>query len=125
MFETLAALVRQQWDNQVFAGGLALGALGAVFAFHEAEFSVADQLWPMIALVVFGALFVLLPIKGVLAWKGPPETALVVVWLLTGGLIWFLGHGHLWAWLSIRRGERAGLRVAEGDDYLEVAFFVG
>lgn len=33
MFEALAALIRQQWDNQVFAGGLALGALGAVGAF--------------------------------------------------------------------------------------------
>lgn len=32
MFEALAALIRQQWDNQVFAGGLALGALGAVTA---------------------------------------------------------------------------------------------
>lgn len=32
MFEALAALVRQQWDNQVFVGGLALGALGAVAA---------------------------------------------------------------------------------------------
>lgn len=32
MFEALATLVQQQLDNQVFAGGLALGALGAVAA---------------------------------------------------------------------------------------------
>ncbi|WP_096702391.1 hypothetical protein [Magnetospirillum sp. 15-1] len=95
-----------------------------IFAFHEAQFSVADQLWPMIALAVFGALFVLLPIKEV-ALKGPPETALVVVWLSNGGMIWFLGRGLLGTWLSMRRGEKAGLRVAEGEDYLEVAFFAG
>lgn len=96
-----------------------------IFAFHEAGFSLADQLSPMLALGVFGALFLLLPIQQVLAWEGPPETALVVLWLLNGGIVWFLGHGLLWAWLSMRRGEKAGLRVAEGDEYLEVAFFVG
>jgi len=96
-----------------------------IFAFHEAEFSMADQVWVMAILGVFGALFVALPIKKVLAAEWPPDTGLVVVWLLMGGLIWFLGHGLLWAFLSMRRGEKAGLRVAEGEDYLEVAFFVG
>ena len=96
-----------------------------VFAFHRAEFSVAEQLWVIVALSVFVVMFVLLAIKQALAWEGPPETALVVVWLFNGGMVWFLGHGLLWAWLSMRRGETAGIRVAEGDDYLEVVFFAG
>lgn len=96
-----------------------------IFAFHEADFFLADQLLVLVILVVFGGLFVALPIKELLRDNWPPETGLVVVWLLMGGLIWFIGHGLLWAWLSMRRGEKAGLRIAEGEDYLEVAFFVG
>lgn len=101
------------------------GAVPPIFAFHEADFSVVDQFRVMVALVVFVALFVALPIKEAVVGKWPPDTALVVIWLLMGGLIWFFGHGQISAWLSMRRGENAGLRVAEGDDYLEVAFFVG
>lgn len=101
------------------------GTASPIRTFHEADFSVADQLWVMVILIVFCALFVALPIKETLTAKGPPDTGLVAIWLLMGGLIWLLGHGLLWAWLSMRRGEKAGLRVAEGEDYLEVVFFVG
>ena len=45
MFEALAALVRQQWDNQVFAGGLALGALGAVTASAPSEMTDDQAVW--------------------------------------------------------------------------------
>lgn len=96
-----------------------------IFAFHEASFSLAENLWAIVSLSVIGALFVLLPIKQALTWTGPPEVGLVLVWLLNGGIVWFLGRGLLWAWLGMRRGETAGVRVAEGEDYLEVAFFAG
>lgn len=96
-----------------------------LFLFHPAEFSLADHLGTMAILAVFGALFAGLPVKLAVAGKWPPETGLVVVWLVLGAIVWFLGRTLLGAWWSVRRGERAGLRLAEGEDYLEVAFFVG
>jgi hypothetical protein len=58
------------------------------------------------------------------AW--PPDGALLLMWLAgCFGMFWFLIMPVVDTFSRIRRGDVAGLSIAEGDEHLEVAFFAG
>lgn len=98
-----------------------------IFVFHEATFFVTDLFLPgfvtaMAAVPVLG-----LPVSWVLRpEKWPPDLPLVVIWLVAAALLARFVTGPMAAtWLRVKRGEKAGLRLGEGDDHVEVTFFVG
>lgn len=98
-----------------------------IFVFHPALLVITD-LMPSAFVTAMAAVPLLgLPVKWALHpadW--PPDMPLVVIWLLSGVLLArFIVAPMVATWMRDRRGERAGLRVAEGEEYLEVAFFVG
>lgn len=98
-----------------------------IFAFHEAPFFPSDLVRPGVVAAILAVPLLGLPIKWALnPTDWPPEMPPVVLWLILAGLSGrFILAPMVATWLRVRRGEKAGLRVAEGDEYVEVAFFVG
>lgn len=124
MFEPLLDVLQQQWENQVFAGGLALGAVGAVaavigrMAWLFLRFLPA-RLLPSVTIDARSPLF-----GYVQAWlRDHPytrscrtlaavsvvtETAdAEAVWLVPGEGGHLLRHGHSWFWLRRSREPAA------------------
>lgn len=116
MLDAVMALLQQQWDNQVFAGGLALGALGAMAAVltrvaWAAVRVLATRLLPSLTIDRRSPLF-----GYVQAWlRDHPYTrscraltaaptagetsADEAVWLVPGEGSHLLRHGRTWFWL--------------------------
>ncbi len=133
MFEALAALLRQQWDNQVFAGGLALGALGAVAALlgrlaWAACRMLGSRLFPSLVIDRRSPLF-----RAVQAWlRDHPYTRTCrklaaasassemtddqAVWLVPGEGTHVLRHGRTWLWLDRCQDARSGVSDRQGRD---------
>lgn len=132
MFEALAALIRQQWDNQVFAGGLALGALGAVTALlgrlaWTACRMLGSRLFPSLVIDRRSPLF-----RAVQAWlRDHPYTRTCrtltastpsemtddqAVWLVPGEGSHLLRHGRTWLWLDRSQETRSGASDRQGRD---------
>jgi len=98
-----------------------------IFVFHEAPFFVTD-LFPQLLICGLGAIPILgLPIHALLNLdQGPPDMPVVLAWLV---LVVLLGWaGAVPALTTVQRhlrGQKAGLRIGEGEDHVEVAFFSG
>lgn len=133
MFEALAALLRQQWDNQVFAGGLALGTLGAVTALlgrlaWAACRMLSSRLLPSLVVDRRSPLF-----RAVQSWlrdhpytrtcrtlsaaSAPSEmTDDKAVWLVPGEGTHLLRHGRTWLWLDRSQDTRSEASDRHGRD---------
>lgn len=133
MFEALAALLQQQWDNQVFAGGLALGALGAVAALlgrlaWAACRTLGSRLFPSLVIDQRSPLF-----PAVQAWlrdhpythtcrtlaaasTASEKTDDQAVWLVPGEGTHVLRHGRTWFWLDRSQDSRSGGSDRRGRD---------
>lgn len=100
---------------------------GPVIAFHEAPFFITDLYLPAFITVLAAVPLLGLPVSWALhPEKWPPDMAAMVIWLAGAILLGrFIVAPMAATWLRVKHGGRAGLRVAEGDEYLEVAFFVG